>query len=93
MTTWKEHKAELMKNPEFKEAYDALEPEYRLAGELISARLKNKLTQEELAEKAGVNRTVIARLESGATNPTVATVNRVAGVLGKQIKLVSSEST
>lgn len=90
MTTWREHKAELMKNPKFKETYDALKPEYRLASELIAARLKNKLTQEQLAEKAGVNRTVIARLESGAANPTVATVNRVANVLGKQIKLVSS---
>lgn len=90
MTTWKDHKKELMKNPKFKEAYEALEPEYRLASELIAARLKSKLTQEELAEKAGVSRTVISRLEGGATNPTVGTVNRVASVLGKQIKLVGS---
>ncbi len=90
MTTWKEHKQELMKNPKFKEAYEALEPEYRLASELIAARLKSKLTQEELAQRAGVNRTVIARLESGIANPTVNTVNRIASVLGKQIKLVSS---
>lgn len=88
MTTWKEHKTELIKNPKFKAAYEALAPEYRLASELIAARLKNKLTQEELAEKAGVSRTVIARLESGATNPTVGTVSRVASVLGKHISLV-----
>lgn len=88
MTTWKDHKKELMKNPKFKEAYKALEPEYRLTSELIAARLKSKLTQEELAKKAGVSRTVIARLESGSANPTVDTVNRVAGALGKQICLV-----
>lgn len=90
MTTWKEHKKELMKNPKFKEAYDALEPEYRLASELIAARLSKKLTQEQLAKKAGVSRVVIARLESGTTNPTIGTVSRVASVLGKEIKLVGA---
>ena len=88
MTTWKEHKQELMKNPGFKDAYEALDPEYRLASELIAARLKNRLTQEELAKKAHVSRAVIARLESGTNNPTVSTVNRVALALGKKLTLV-----
>jgi len=90
MITWKQHKQELLKNPKFKVAYDELEPEYRLANELIRARLGKKMTQAELAEKAGVSRVVVARLESGATNPTLETVNRVAGVLGKELKLVGS---
>ena len=90
MTTWKQHKQQLMKNPKFKAAYDELEPEYRLANDLIKARLGKKMTQTEVAEKAGVNRVVIARLESGTTNPTVETVSRVAGVLGKKLKLVGS---
>ncbi len=90
MTTWKEHKKELLKNPKFKSAYDELEPEYRLANELIRARLGKKMTQTELAEKAGVSRVVVARLESGTTNPTIETVNRVAGVLGKELKLVGN---
>lgn len=90
MTTWKQHKQELMKNPKFKAAYDELEPEYRLANDLIRARLVKKMTQSEVAEKAGVSRVVIARLESGNTNPTFETVSRVAGVLGKELKLVGS---
>ncbi len=90
MTTWKQHKQELLKNPKFKAAYDELEPEYRLANELIRARLGKKMTQAELAKKAGVSRVVVARLESGTTNPTLETVNRVAGALGKELKLVGS---
>ena len=90
MTTWKQHKKELLKNPKFKAAYDELEPEYRLANELIRARLGKKMTQAELAERAGVSRVVVARLESGTTNPTVETVNRVAGALGKELRLVGS---
>lgn len=92
MTTWKEHKQELMKNPKFKEAYDALEPEYRLASELISARISKKMTQEQVAEMAGVSRTVVARLESGTSNPTIDTISRVATVLGKEVKLVGANS-
>jgi len=90
MTTWNLHKQELMKNPKFKEAYDALEPEYQLANALIKARISRKMTQIEVAEKAGVSRTVIARLESGTTNPTLGTISRVASALGKELKLVGA---
>jgi DNA-binding XRE family transcriptional regulator len=88
MTTWKEHKQELLKNPKFKAAYDALEPEYQLASALIKARIAKKMTQTEVAEIAGVSRTVVARLESGTTNPTLGTVSRVANALGQNVTLV-----
>lgn len=88
MTNWKTHKKRLLTDPKFKQGYDALEPEYRLANELIKARTRQKMTQTDVAKKAGVSRTVIARLESGTTNPTLATVSRVASVLGKELKLV-----
>ena len=88
MTTWKEHKKKLLKNPEFKDEYDALEPEFNLANELIAARLAGKFTQEDIAKKSGVNRTVIARLEGGSANPTFHTLTRVATALGKKLTLV-----
>lgn len=83
-------KKELLTSPEVKQAYNELEPEYKLARELLKARLSKKMTQAELAERAGVKQAMIARLESGTTNPTVATVSRVARVLGKEIKLAGS---
>lgn len=88
-TTWKEYKREALSNPELKAAYDALEPEYRLADSLIKARLAKKLTQEELAQQAGVTQNTITRLESGTTNPTVGTLSRVASALGQELKLVA----
>lgn len=90
MATWQEHKQQLMKNPKFKAAYYELEPEYRLANDLIRLRISKNMTQAEVASKAGVSRVVVARLESGTTNPTIETVNRVAGALGKRLQLVSS---
>ena len=90
VTTWKEYKKEALKDPELKKAYDALEPEYKLASSLIQARLDKKMTQQELAEKAGVTQNTITRLESGTTTPTVGTISRVAGILGKELKLVGT---
>lgn len=89
-TAWKEYKKEALKDPALKKAYDALEPEYQLARSLIQARLDKKMTQQELAQKSGVTQNTIARLESGTTNPTISSVNRVAGALGKELKLVGS---
>ena len=81
-------KKEALRDPVVKAAYDALEPEYKIAESMIKARLAKKLTQKELAVQAGVSQTVIARLESGTNNPTIATVSRVASVLGKELRLV-----
>jgi DNA-binding XRE family transcriptional regulator len=90
MAKWKDIKKELLKNPAVKAEYDRLAPEYELAGSLIQARIDKKLTQAELAERAGVSQVMIARLESGTSNPTVATVSKVASVLGKALKLVGA---
>jgi len=90
MANWKDIKKELLKDPETKAAYDALEPEYALASSLIQARIDRKMTQAELAEKAGLSQVMIARLESGTSNPTYSTLTRVAHVLGKEFKLVGS---
>lgn len=90
MTTWKEHKKQLLKNPQFKAEYDDLEPGFLLAKQLIEARLKMKMTQTELATKSGVSRVVIARLESGTSNPTLETITRVASSLGKRVELTAS---
>jgi DNA-binding XRE family transcriptional regulator len=86
--SYKEYKKEALKDPELKAAYDALEPEFKMAESMIRARLAKQLTQEQLAKKAGVTQNTIARLESGTNNPTIATVSRVASALGKELRLV-----
>lgn len=88
MKSYKEYKKEALKDPELKAAYDALEPEYKIAESLIKARIAKRWTQEELAAHAGVTQNTITRLESGTNNPTIATVTRVANALGKELKLV-----
>ena len=49
-------------------------------------REEMKLSQEKLAEKSGVSRTVISDLENGKPmNITVGTMARLSGALGKEI--------
>jgi DNA-binding XRE family transcriptional regulator len=84
-------KKNLLQDGAFKKAYDSLESEYELSRSIIQARQSKSMTQAQLAEKVGVKREMIARLESGTSNPTVGTVQRVARALGKELKLVTSK--
>ena len=50
-------------------------------------RLKNKLTQDELAEKSGVNRTTIVQLEKGEeVNVTAKTLQKIEDCLKVEVK-------
>ena len=45
-------------------------------------RKKKLLTQQQLAELVGVDRTLISKIESGAATPSVTTAKKIAAVLG-----------
>jgi len=49
-------------------------------------RLKQGLSQEELAERAGVHRTYIGMIERAEKNITLANVAKIANALKLQIK-------
>jgi len=82
-------KKKLMRDPEFRREYDALAPEFELAGELIGARARAGLTQAQLAKRMGTTQSAIARLESGRL-PSVKTLQRYAQATGTRpvVKLV-----
>lgn len=84
---WKEHKKQLMKDPEFREEYEVLEPEYQLAATLIRLRLAKGLTQEGLAEILKTKQASIARLESGSSLPSLSMVRKVADALDAEVEI------
>ncbi len=86
-TNWKDFKKEVLSDLEVKKEYDALEAEFALIDSMISARLAKKMTQAELAEKAGMKQEAVARLEGGDSNPTFATLTKIAKVLDKKVVL------
>jgi transcriptional regulator with XRE-family HTH domain len=53
----------------------------RLAQAIQRRRLERRLTQEELAAKAGITRGYLARLETGRHEPTLTTLQRLAKAL------------
>ena len=62
-----------------------VEPKLGVKLELRWMRDDLGLTQAELAKLAGVSQPAIAQLESPDSNPTIDTLNRVAGAMGAQI--------
>ncbi len=75
------------KEPEFVEAYAALEEEFSLAAALIDARARSDLSQEELAKRMGTSQPAIARLESGKANPSLETLRRYARATGTKLRI------
>ncbi len=89
-TTHKEALARIMGRPGFKDAYDALEPEFIIYDALIEARIKKNLTQKQLAEKIGIKQSALARIESGAISSTLSTVQKLLSALGLKLKIVKA---
>jgi ribosome-binding protein aMBF1 (putative translation factor) len=78
---------ELLKDPEFKKAYDTLEVEFSIIEQVLKKRLEKGLSQKQLAEKAGTKQSAIARLEGGNSNPSIAFLEKVSKALGGKLQI------
>jgi DNA-binding XRE family transcriptional regulator len=85
--TFEEHLEKSLKDPEFKKAWDDTETEYRLACKLIEARLKNHLSQRDLAKKVQTSQAAISRIETMRGNPSLSLLKRIAEALGTQLSV------
>lgn len=82
MKTLKSLKAAMLADTQTHAEYEALAPEFEMASELIAARSKAGMTQEQVAQVMGTTQSVIARLESGKRMPSMRTVQRYAQAIG-----------
>ena len=82
--TFDEFKKKALENPDVKEAYDELAPEFELREKLIDMRLAAGLTQEEMARRMGTKKSNISRLESanGKHSPKLSTLKSDAAAAG-----------
>jgi len=60
--------------------------EKKIGGKVTEARLNNKFTQAELAERVGVAVESISRLERGVHIPSLKTIERIAEGLNVKMK-------
>lgn len=85
--TVNELKKELFKNPKVRNAYNDLQPEFAIVQAIIDARVKNKITQEELAKRMGTGQAVISRLENANAKPSLSLIQRLADALDLKVEL------
>lgn len=78
---------ELLKDPGFLSEQEKDEPQYQLERAMIGARMKNGLSQRDLAMSINSTQAVISRIESGSVSPSLKTVNKIAMALGKKLKI------
>ena len=79
--------AEQMKNEDFREEYQAIQPEMDVIRAIVDARTSKNLTQKELAELTGINQADISKLENGTRNPSVNLLKRLADGMGMALKI------
>ena len=81
---------QIKKDPKFGEDLAKAEQEVAIAVELAKLRERRGLSQMELAKLSGMKQPQIARLESGAHFPALATLQKLLGVLGGKLELTAS---
>jgi ribosome-binding protein aMBF1 (putative translation factor) len=76
-----------LKDPEFREEYEKLEPLYTVIKLEIKLRNEKRLSQKELAERMGTSQSAIARFERGNINPTLEFISRLAKALNTKLEI------
>jgi DNA-binding XRE family transcriptional regulator len=80
--------ARAMKRKGFAEAYAERADEYKLVRELLAARAKAGLTQEQVAACMGTTKSAVSRLEGlGRHSPSVDTLKKYARAVGCEVEV------
>jgi len=86
-SSWEEIKGQRADDPEAQAGYEQARRAYEIGREVRRQREASALTQRQLADRAGMTQSVITRLEAGGTEPTLATLDRVAKALGLELTI------
>ena len=76
-----------MENPDFKAEWEVLELEFQIIQAILNGRKEKNMTQKQLADITGINQADISRMETGNSNPSIQTLQRLAAGLGMMVKL------
>ena len=87
MIKYEDFKKEILSDPEVKNAYDELSPEYDIVQAMIDTRKSQHMTQKDLSEATGITQADISRIENGTRNPSLAMLKRLAAGMGMSLKV------
>lgn len=82
-----ELKARLMRDGEFRRAYEEISKEKELVRKMARARAAARMTQEEMAEAMGTTQSAVARLESGKCDLKLSTLKKYAEAAGYTLSI------
>ena len=83
---------EALQNPEFKEIWEADAVKREVTKAIIRERIKHKMTQEQLARRAGMKQPSLARVESGSVAPSLMTLGKIAKAFGAKLEVRFQDS-
>lgn len=85
-TTFQDYKALQMKEPGVSRAWQELEEEFEMLESILNLREKSGMSQDVLAKKAGISRSVYSRLQrDGFRNASLATLRTIAEALNARL--------
>lgn len=87
MSDFRKHLEKQLKDPNFAFEYEKQSSEREYIRALASARIEQNMTQAELSKRAGIRQSNISRIENGSCSPTVATLQKLAAGMGKQLHI------
>jgi len=87
MKNYSQFKKQILRDRDIEKEYEALGPEFEFIASLIKRRSQRGLTQQELAKRVGTKQSAISRLESGAYNPSLAFLFRIADALDARLDI------
>jgi len=72
-------------NPTFRKECEKIDLAFEIGNQVFSARIDAGLSQEKLAQKIGTKQPSIARIESGASLPSLSFLEKIAKALGTRL--------
>jgi ribosome-binding protein aMBF1 (putative translation factor) len=80
-----------IRDPKKKELYGDLGLMYEFFEAITIARQQQYLSQRQLAEKAGIKQSALAKIEAGRSNPTLSTLIKIVSALGLNLKIMKRD--
>jgi DNA-binding XRE family transcriptional regulator len=72
---------------DFADGFDTGYEQFKIGMVIKELRIKEGMTQEELAEKLHTKKSVISRMENHSEDIRLSTLNKVAEVFGKKLQI------
>lgn len=86
-TNFQDYLKEQLKDSEFKKYYNEYGKQLEIAYQILLLRKKKKMSQAALAKKIGTKQSNIARMEAGDQNFSINTLQKIAQVFNKDLKV------